>query len=125
MGVKLIGGILNKLTPEKFEHLLAKYKKEIIGRNMEMSTLSVVAQTFHSKIITQKPLVRLYCNFLIEISKTLVVGDTNLCDIVLELSWKKIDDQYKIHETFSNRRKKIEKYLSGNSKKGGDDEEYF
>jgi len=121
--VKLIGGILNKLTPENFDHLLSKCKKEIVVS--QIGTLLIIAETFHSKVITQKPLVRLYCNFLMEISKTLVVGDTNLCDIVLELSWKKIDDQYKVHETFANRRKKIDKYFGRNKGDKGGDDEYF
>jgi len=104
--VRVIAGSLNKLTVSNFENVVAKCTSSMdaLGiRECGLSTLNKLGETFHCKVSGQKELVRLYANFLVELSKSpaLVVHGRTLKDIVLELGWKAIDSQQAVHDKYS------------------------
>eukprot|EP00483_Globobulimina_turgida_P006140 UN06150 len=94
--VKLISGTLNKLTPQNNERLLSVVLNKFGVQAMSLNTLYVVAEAFHSKIIKQKTLSRLYCNFFLSLSFS-SLNNRLLIDILADLIWKQIDNQYENH----------------------------
>eukprot|EP01084_Bolivina_argentea_P001074 1965_1 len=93
---RALSGILNKLTPQKFNHLVALTMQLPFNQ-------SLFASIFHSVIIREKPLVRLYSQFLIEISQRIkrkTAHRVSLVDLVVDLIWETIDDQLVQHERF-------------------------
>lgn len=116
--VRVMNCSLNKLTRDNFENLALKCTstmKELGIR--ELSTLNILGEAFHSKVIMQKPFAELYCDFLVELSTTLVVHGRNLKDIVLELSWKAIDTQHSVHGRYVSESRLIENFHLNQKKK--------